>query len=213
MKPEKTTHTQLSNEQSEKEENSMESVNSKTQQNETLEIINQIVPSIQENERIDRLINFVSQSNIELSNIKRIIENRLSYDKAKEDAFERLYGELEDLKKNSFFERSRPLFIDLILLFDRLENYRQTHIEESSQLTHLLKSFSEELLEILCRQGIDIIASSKIFDPTIQRAINIEITFKKEEDNKVSEVIRKGFRYFDNIVRPEEVIVKKFKQE
>ena len=166
---------------------------------------------MQEDERIDRLINLVSQSNIELANLKQIIENRLSYDKVKEDAFERLYGELEDLKKNAFFERSRPLFIDLILLFDRLENYRQTDIEESSQFTHLLKSFTEELLEILCRQGIDIIASSKTFDPTIQRAIKIEITSEKEEDNKVSEVIRKGFRYFDNILRPEEIIVKKFK--
>lgn len=211
MKKENTTNNQLSDEQSEKEETSTESANSKKQQNETSEIINQTVPPLQEDDRIDRLINLASQSNIELSNLKQIVENRLSYDKVKEDAFERLYGELEDLKKNAFFERSRPLFIDLILLFDRLENYRQTDSEESSQFTHLLKSFSEELLEILCRQGIDIITSSKAFDPTIQRAIKIEITSEKEEDNSVSDVIRKGFRYFDNILRPEEVIVKKFK--
>lgn len=213
MKQENTNNNQLSDEQSKKEDNSTESANSKNQQNETSELISQVVHSVQEDERIDRLINLVSQLNIELSNLKQIIENRLTYDKVKEDAFERLYGELEDLKKNSFFERSRPLFIDLILLFDRLENYRQTNIEESSQFTHLLKSFSEEILEILCRQCIDIIASSKTFDPTIQRAIKIEITSEKEEDNIVSEVIRKGFRYFDNILRPEEVIVKKFKQE
>ena len=211
MKEESTTNNHLSDEQIEKEGNSTESANTKEQQNEISEIIDKTVPPVQEDERIDRLINLVSQSNIELANLKQIIENRLSYDKVKEDAFERLYGELEDLKKNAFFERSRPLFIDLILLFDRLENYRQTDIEESSQFTHLLKSFTEELLEILCRQGIDIIASSKTFDPTIQRAIKIEITSEKEEDNKVSEVIRKGFRYFDNILRPEEIIVKKFK--
>ncbi len=211
MKEESTTNNHLSDEQLDKEENGSESANSKKQQNETSEIIDKTVPPLQEDDRIDRLINLASQSNIELSNLKQIVENRLSYDKVKEDAFERLYGELEDLKKNAFFERSRPLFIDLILLFDRLENYRQTDSEESSQFTHLLKSFSEELLEILCRQGIDIITSSKAFDPTIQRAIKIEITSEKEEDNKVSEVIRKGFRYFDNILRPEEIIVKKFK--
>jgi len=187
----------------------MESVKSKKQQNETSELINQAVPHVQEDSKIDKLINLVSQSNIELSNLKQIVENRLSYDKVKEVAFERLYGELDDFKKNAFFERNRPLFIDLILLFDRLENYLHTEIDKSSQFTHLLKSFSEELLEILCRQDIDIISSSKTFDPTIQRAIKIEITSAKEEDNKVSEVIRKGFRYFDNIFRPEEVIIKK----
>ncbi|KUG25441.1 hypothetical protein ASZ90_004735 [hydrocarbon metagenome] len=213
MIQENITNNQLSDEHSEKEENSTESANSKDQQNETSEIIDKTLPPVQEDERIEKIINLLRQSNIELSNIKQIIENRLSYDKVKEGAFERLYGELEDLKKNSFFERSRPLFIDLILLFDRLENYRQTDIEESSKFTHFLKSFSEELLEILCRQGIDVIASSKTFDPTIQRAIKIEITSEKEEGNKVSEVIRKGFRYFDNILRPEEVIVKKIKQE
>lgn len=213
MKEEKITNNPLLDEQSEKEENSTESENSKKQQNETPELINQAVPPLQEDERINRLINLVSQLNIELSNLKQIVENRLSYDKVKENAFERLYDELEDLKKNSFFERSRPLFIDLILLFDRLENYRKTNIEESSKFTHLLKSFSEELLEILYRQGIEKIDSSfTLFDPTFQRAIKIEITSEKEEDNKVSEVIRKGFRYFDNILRPEEVIVKKFNE-
>jgi len=211
MKQENTSNNHLSGEQPENAASNSAFANSQEQQNETSDTIDQNVSPAQEDERIDKLINLVRQSNIELSNLRQIVDNRLSYDKVKEDAFERLYGELEDLKKNAIFERNRPLFIDLILLFDRLENYRQTDVEESSQFTHLLKSFSEELLEILCRQCIDIIASSKTFDPTIQRAIKIELTSEKEEDNKVSEVLRKGFRYFDNILRPEEVIVKKCK--
>ena len=211
MKQENTSNNHLSGEQPENAASNSAFANSQEQQNETSDTIDQNVSPAQEDERIDKLINLVRQSNIELSNLRQIVDNRLSYDKVKEDAFERLYGELEDLKKNAIFERNRPLFIDLILLFDRLENYRQTDVEESSQFTHLLKSFSEELLEILCRQCIDIIASSKTFDPTIQRAIKIELTSEKEEDNKVSVVLRKGFRYFDNILRPEEVIVKKCK--
>ena len=145
------------------------------------------------------------------SSVKQMIESRLSYDKTKEEAFNRLYGELEDMKKNSIFERNRPLYIDLILLFDRIENLRCEAKQESGIPENLFKSFSDELLEILYRQGIQIInTTSPKFSPTIQRAVSTTQTSVKEEDNHIANTVRRGFKYQNHILRPEEVVVKKF---
>lgn len=146
-----------------------------------------------------------------LSSIQQIIESRLSYDKTKEEAFNRLYDELEYLKRNSFLERNRSLFIDLILLFDRIENLRYESMQKNSTFEKLLKSLSDELLEILFRQGVQVINTpSPEFNPAIQRAIGTTKTTLKEKNNHVASTVRRGFKYQDHILRAEEVIVNKF---
>lgn len=150
----------------------------------------------------------------ETSALKNLIENRLKYDSVKEEAFERLYVELEEYKKNSVFERNRPLFTDLILYFDRIENMRlnfDSSTIEKSHFSSLLKTLSDEILEILHRQGVEMVDHSRSFNPAIQRAISTQPTSVEEEDNQVSKIVRKGFKYSEKILRAEEVIVKKFK--
>jgi molecular chaperone GrpE len=141
------------------------------------------------------------------------VEGRLSYDKAKEDAFEKLYVELEELKRNSVFEQLRPLFIDFILLFDRLENVRN-EVSGSNGVPKtvgdIVRTVSEELVEILYRREIELVkTTSDLFDPSLQQAIGTEPTTVESENNRVARVIRRGFRYRNRLLRPEEVIVKK----
>lgn len=150
----------------------------------------------------------------EFSSLNRTIESRLSYDEVKEEAFERLYAELEDLKKSSSFEQSRPLYMDLILLFDRIENIRQNTDSSTTTMpsfSDVLKTLSDELLEILYRRGVELInTKDSTFDPSVQQAIGTQPTFSEVENNQVSRVVRRGFRYRERILRPEEVIIKKY---
>lgn len=150
---------------------------------------------------------------IQLTGLCQTVEGRLRYDKAKEDAFEKLYGELEDLKRNSVFEQLRPLFIDFILLFDRIENVRSELSRGDGSpggVGDIIKTVSDELVEILYRREIEIIRpATDLFDPTIQQAIGTESTSDATDNNRIARVVRRGFRYRNRVLRPEEVIVKK----
>lgn len=146
--------------------------------------------------------------------MSELFQSRLAYDKAKEEAFDRLYGELEQLKSNATFEQLRPLYLDLILLFDRIENICQSSqliAQQDPNMLSLFRSLSDELVEVLYRREIEVIQSaSPVFDPSTQRAIGVEPTQAEGETGRVARVVRRGFRYRNRVIRAEEVIVKKF---
>ena len=157
-------------------------------------------------EKLDKLAGYLSDLNQQFS-------DRLAKDATKEKAFDYLYGELETVKQNSSFERFKPLYLDLILLFDRVDRVclGQTAVS-GGEMYNFLLTLREELLEVLYRQNIELVSSDgKAFDPTQQRAISTETTEVKAENNQLAEIVRRGFRYQNRLLRPEEVIVKKFR--
>lgn len=160
-------------------------------------------------DKLDELAGYVSDLNQQFS-------GRLAKDAAKEKAFDHLYGELETVKQNSSFERFKPLYLDLILLFDRLDNVC-LELDANSEMAekdinNFLRTLREELLEVLYRQSIELISTDgNSFDPTQQRAIATKTISVREENNTLASVVRRGFRYQNRLLRPEEVIVKKFR--
>ncbi len=214
MKDEKEYDDCPSSEPLESDENNLDSNPSATQLAEASEDLG---PSslVNENESaFQQILDVILYLSNETSSLKNLIESRFKYDEVKEEAFERLYVELDEYKKNSIFERNRPLFTDLILFYDRIENMRldmDSSTDEKSHFTSLLKTLSEEILEILHRQGVEMIEHSQSFNPAIQRAISTQPTSIEEEDNQVAKIVRAGFRFREQVLRAEEVIVKKFK--
>lgn len=183
-------------------------------QSESLEIQidKKMVPEFEDNS--EKATVSLSDIFIELAALKRNFDERLSYDKTKEKAFDHLYKELDEFKKNSVFNYNRPLYIDIILLFDRIENIK-TGIDHSNNSSvgfgEILETLTAELLEILYRQGIEIIVHNmKKFDPAIQRAIGVEQASKEEENNQIARIVRRGFRFNNQILRAEEVLVLKY---
>lgn len=165
----------------------------------------QVVP--QENTQVLSMLNNL-QSNF--SSLVQVVSSRLSYDKTKEAAFDRLYQEMEELKQDQELNQLRPLYIDLILHFDRMESiYR--HGAVSPELTEILKTLSGELIEILYRRGVEpLYTTSEFFDPKTQKAIKVEPTNNPAEDNRIIDIVRHGFRLKEMILRPTEVIIKKY---
>ncbi|MFM7276833.1 MAG: hypothetical protein ACKO1I_04035, partial [Microcystis aeruginosa] len=97
-----------------------------------------------------------------LDSLGDIFEQRLTYDKEKEKAFDLLYTELQALKENSAFDSVKSLYLDLILLLDRVENIKESITDDkienrSDSIKNILTSVSEEVLEILLRQQIEVI--------------------------------------------------------
>lgn len=163
---------------------------------------------------LGQLLGAATGLEVKLLQLSELVQNRLAYDRAKEEAFDRLYAELEPLKSNAAFEQLRPLYFDLILLFDRIENICQSMQQMSNQdgnTLSLFRSLSDELVEILYRREIEVISSSSsAFDPSTQRAISLEPTPLEGEAGRIAKIVRRGFRYRNRIIRAEEVIVKKF---
>lgn len=154
----------------------------------------------------------------ELNRLNSVFADRLSYDSAKEKAFDQLYADLEILKRDKEFENLRPLFTDLILLYDRIKNIEEGLSSENSELksgfASTMESISTELIEILERRDIEIIRSlSSTFDPKIQKAIDVHNTNNEDMNNKCVKIVRKGFMYRDRVLRPEEVIIEKFSDQ
>lgn len=146
----------------------------------------------------------------ELDHIRELFSKRLSYDKSKDEAFERLYLELDEIKRNRAFEDSRPLFTDLILFYDRMQS---AIIDAEPKGANVLESLLSELKEILYRREIDTINNeSDVFDPSFQRAVNSKTVESDELNGKVIKVLREGFVYRGIVLRPEEVVVGCYQQ-
>lgn len=146
----------------------------------------------------------------ELCQLRVLFSQRISYDGTKEKAFERLYQELAELKRNVAFENSRPLFLDLILLYDRMESLQEdTTISPAARRS--LRSLTDELREVLSRQEINAVETTHaVFDPEQQQAVGAEQVDDPRESGKVVRVVRRGFCYRGRLLRAEEVIVARY---
>ena len=156
-----------------------------------------------------QLRTFQTTTELTLSSLVELFESRLASDAVKEKAFDRLYAELADVKRDREFEQMRPLFSDLVLLFDRLDHLGNQSLE-TEDASSIAVSIRDELLEILSRRGVDIVPTTEQFDPALQNALGTEPTCYKENNNGIARVVRRGFRYNSRVIRHEEVFVYRF---
>jgi molecular chaperone GrpE (heat shock protein) len=133
--------------------------------------------------------------------------------KRKEELFERLYKELEEYKRDFVYENiTKRLFLDCIDLYDKLvalSSKPNISKKSNKEYTFLMNN----LLEILRRREVTPIAGSiEKFDPQLQKAIEFNTCENPEDDERVLEIIRRGFEYKGKLLRTEEVVVGKYVQ-
>lgn len=162
-----------------------------------------------------QLFSFLSNLQSNFSSLVHLFERRLSYDKTKEMAFDRLYQEMEELKQEQTLKDLRPLYIDLILLVDRIEQIEYDLGENgmsTPEIESILETLKHEVLEILYRRGVEQIEHTpKYFDPKYQKVVDCEPTMNPDEDNLVVGIRRDGYKFNDFVLRPEEVVIRKYK--
>jgi molecular chaperone GrpE len=147
-----------------------------------------------------------------IERLAEVFETRLRYDKTKEAAFERLYSELDSLSRDEANQRLKPLYLDLILLYDRVEQICAAQVDPA--IADLLGTIRDELLEVLYRRDVAPIGhASTTFDSSVQQAIGTEPAFSPDDNNIVARVVRRGFRHGERVLRPEEVILKRYRHE
>lgn len=146
--------------------------------------------------------------------LRKTVDQRLAEDPVREAAFDKLYGELKSYKDGFLREAERPLLLDLLLLFDSMVWFHQSLVKEEMSADVVADSFQfllDELLEVLYRREVVPMEPSADFDPSVHRAVQVQAAPTPEDDNKVASVVKRGFVREDKTMRPEEVVVYKWK--
>ena len=132
------------------------------------------------------------------------------------DALLRAKAEVENIKKRSEKEISNAykfstegIFLDLIPIFESLDiaitqASETTNIDNLIEGNKLLKSMFDTFLE---KNSLEVINPvDQKFDPNLHQAIKT-VKDDSKENNFVSEVLQKGYKLVDRVIKPALVVV------
>jgi hypothetical protein len=166
-----------------------------------------------------------------LAETKQALDQKNSLNRAMFDA---LHAELKSYKDAFLLESLlRPVIRDLIMLFDDIsEVHRQLHVALATHekrgglcggelilfesvlapVGHLEHN-RDVILEILERLDVTRVPSNTgKLDKRVQKAVSVELVEDPEQDQQVVKIVKAGFQWKERLIRPEEVIIKKWQE-
>lgn len=156
------------------------------------------------------------ESNADLADSSESNDEKI---KALEEKYIRAYAEFDNVKKR--LEREKYLALeyaneqilkDFLPILDTLESALDStksdeseavaKIKEGIQLTidNFLKAFSKHSVERISTEGE--------FDPNVHNAI-MQVPLQGKADGEIAQVIQKGYKYKDRVIRPAMVAITK----
>lgn len=135
--------------------------------------------------------------------------------------FDSLHDELIKYRDNFLHESlQKPFIRDLVILFDDLSgllSQLQSAVESKEgkrgalgQWRDNLENAIHSLTEILHRMEVSEIEPRETVDRALHRVISFEPADFAEEDGQIVMRVRRGFLWRDQVLRPEEVVAKRF---
>lgn len=144
-----------------------------------------------------------------------------------QELFNALHQELKGYKDDFLLEvMYKPIIRDVITLFDDLTQiHQQLNVllkdqEAAGETVHQsLRNLRDNIdhkvefvVELLARMGVTRLdpMTGKL-DKAMQRAVAVEMAASEEEDSEVVGSLKPGFGWRERVIRPEEVVIKKWK--
>ncbi len=161
--------------------------------------------------------------NLQFEKIEGQLADICASDRVNQKLFDVLHAELISYRDN--FVRDtllKPFIRDLLVLFDGLTAI----VEQSAQIAaegekeqsvaevqagENLKNMLHFLREILYRFEVTEIEPVEKVDRNLHRIIDFESAATAEEDGQIVRRLKRGFLWHDRVLRPEEVVAKRFK--
>ena len=159
-----------------------------------------------------------TEDSLKASDVEKQEEEKTLEEKYDEtyDALLRAKAEVENIKKRSEKEISNAykfstegIFLDLIPIFESLDiaitqASETTNIDNLIEGNKLLKSMFDTFLE---KNSLEVINPvDQKFDPNLHQAIKT-VKDDSKENNFVSEVLQKGYKLVDRVIKPALVVV------
>jgi molecular chaperone GrpE len=164
---------------------------------------------------VQQLTNRTNQLESNTQKIARALVEIVKEGENRKRAYDTLYDEMRQYKENFLWQCQKPLFMDLITLFDsilRIERQYESQVgmEKVSDDFRYLK---DELLETLYRYDVELIEEHpEKLDIGFQKPIKRVDTDDPSEDRTVVKVVREGFAREGMILRPQEIVVKRYSE-
>jgi len=164
-----------------------------------------------------------SPTKAELAQRVEELEQRLAEAEAKRDEYlndlKRLAAEFDNFRKRAardqenLVARAHERLVKALLpVLDDLERALQAAAEhEEAKLEEGVRLVHRELLDVLVREGLVEIATDGQFDPHVHEALLQQPS--EAEEGSVIEVLQKGYRLGDRVLRPARVVVAGPKEE
>ncbi len=130
------------------------------------------------------------------------------------DSLQRLKAEFDNFRKRTAREQASfsarasealvkeilPILDDLERALEAAEEHEEAKLEEGVRLVH------RALVEALARQGLEVIDTDGAFDPHVHEALLAQ-PVEDAESGSVVQVLQKGYRLGDRVLRPARVVV------
>ena len=135
--------------------------------------------------------------------------------------FNSLHQELKNYRDNFLRESlQKPFIRDLVMLFDDLSNLTvqmesaaPPSAKKGAGVHHWcanLQNAVHALLEVLNRMDVYPIESKEFVDRAMHRVVSYEPAEFVEDDGRIILRVKRGFIWRDQVLRPEEVVAKRF---
>jgi molecular chaperone GrpE (heat shock protein) len=129
----------------------------------------------------------------------------------------RILDSIEKQGEQSLILIQRPLFLELTMLYDSLQHAKRwialTEAPSTEAVADRLDTLQIELVEILARRDIrPFDETPSTLDPRRCHTVAVIPTDNPSEDNAVLEKVRDGFLWGEQVLRPADVKIKKYKR-
>ncbi len=134
--------------------------------------------------------------------------------------FDSLHQELLSYRDNFVRDAlQKPFIRDLVVLYDDLARIlaqaeappAEDGAPVSPQVRDNLENTLHFLVEILHRLEVTAIDPLDKVDLTLHRVVSVEPAATAEEDGRIVARLKRGFRWRDKVLRPEEIVVRRFR--
>jgi molecular chaperone GrpE (heat shock protein) len=131
--------------------------------------------------------------------------------------FSKIFDRIEDPQGRFAFNLQRSLLKGLLSIYDLLQDLEGNTEKELSDKEHRANygTIRMQMFQLFAFNDIKPIipeAGAKM-DAQFHRAVEVVLTGEPEEDNCIEKCIRDGFIYGSIVLRPAEVIVRKYSTE
>jgi len=149
-----------------------------------------------------------------LADLQRSFQDKVAYDRAKDQQIGRLHDELQEHKLDLLARAKRPLLQGLIRLHDDLEkvvaSLRRKPEEDLTpeRLFLVLEGFREDLEMLLGQNGVETFqVPGESFDPNRQTSLKTEPTTEESRVGTIAARLRPGFNEGEVLLQRERVAV------
>ena len=157
-------------------------------------------PTASADPRIDKLLEKVGI-------LEQLFVKRIKDDQVHAAAYNTLYQDMSKYRDDAFRGAQKSLLKGLVLIYDTMK--RSISGIGDGTVREMVNLHIEELLELLHRHDVERMPDTLgKFDRNTQQPLGTEPAATAEEDQTVARVVRDGFKWGAQVLRPQEVVIK-----